>query len=125
MDFGRDAYPKGDSADSLSCRPDFAILVYPAYLNVDGKVAPELPISASLPPILIVHSEDDKAFVPGSRILNAALDSAKVPHRFELFPTGGHGYGVHCQKDAKVWPQRCEQWLQQIGILHPCKVESK
>ena len=116
-DFGRETYPKLDAVDGFSCRPDFAVLVYPAYLNSDGKVAPELPISASVPPILIVHSDDDKAFVPGSRILNAALDNAKVPHRFELFPTGGHGYGVRCQKEAKVWPERCKSWLEQIGVF--------
>jgi acetyl esterase/lipase len=38
------AYPIVDGADSTSCRPDFAILIYPAYLTVkeeNDKLAPE------------------------------------------------------------------------------------
>jgi len=115
-DFGRESYPRLDGPDALSCRPDFAVLVYPAYLNLQEKVAPELPISAGMPPILIVHTEDDRSFIPGSRLFNAALDSAKVPHRFELFATGGHGYGLRCQKEAKAWPERCRRWLEQNGF---------
>lgn len=110
------AYAALDAVDALPSRPDFAILVYPAYLQHEGKVSPELPVSAQTPPTLIVHTEDDTGFVPGSKIYHAALDAAGVPNAFELFATGGHGYGLRCTKDAKVWPERTAAWLAANGL---------
>ncbi|MES2463369.1 MAG: alpha/beta hydrolase [Armatimonadota bacterium] len=118
------AYPVVDASDRLSCRPDFVVLVYPAYLNKEDKPAPELPISSKTPPTLIIHSEDDKSFVPGSKIYDVALKANHVPHEFQLFATGGHGYGLRCEKDARVWPQRCQEWLTKISVLpKPTKTE--
>lgn len=114
--FDRRAYTAIDASDEQSCRPDFAVLVYPAYLGKDGKVADDLNLKAKIPPTLIVHSEDDKTHVVGSRIYHAALDEAKVPHEFLLYPTGGHGYALHCTKDAKAWPDAALKWLQRIGM---------
>jgi acetyl esterase/lipase len=111
------AYSGIDSADRLSCRPDFVVLVYPAYLNKEDHPAPELPVSSKTPPTLIIHSEDDKSYVPGSKIYDAALRANHVPHEFQLFATGGHGYGLRCEKDARVWPQRCREWLTSINVL--------
>jgi acetyl esterase/lipase len=111
------AYPAIDATDKLSSRPDFVVLVYPAYLNKEDHLAPELPISSKTPPTLIIHSEDDKSFVPGSRIYVAALQEKHVPHEFQLFVTGGHGYGLRCEKEARAWPQRCQEWLTKIKVL--------
>jgi acetyl esterase/lipase len=110
-------YPAIDDADQLICRPDYVVLVYPAYLEVDGKLAPEIKVSTNIPPTLIVHTEDDHAFVQGSKLYHAALDEAKVVNEFQLFPTGGHGYGLRSNKDVKVWPDRCADWLHKLGIL--------
>jgi acetyl esterase/lipase len=116
-DFGRPAYPASDEVDQLSCRPDFAVLVYPAYLEVAGMLAPELPIGAQTPATFLVHSEDDPAFVAGSKVFYAALQAAQVPCAFALFASGGHGYGLRCTKEAKVWPERCKAWLASTGVL--------
>jgi acetyl esterase/lipase len=111
------AYAPIDDVDKQSCRPDFAMLVYPAYLDdKNGHVAEDLNLQADIPPTLIVHTEDDKAFVPGSKLYHAALDEAKKPNRFLLYPTGGHGYGLHCSKDARVWPDAALEWLHGIGV---------
>ncbi len=115
--FDQVAYPPVDSADLLGCQPNFVVLVYPAYLQVNGKVAPELPITGKIPPTLIVHTEDDLTFVPGSKIYHAALDAAKVPNKFLLYPTGGHGYGLRSKKAVHVWPEQAADWLRQLGIL--------
>ncbi len=88
--FGERSYPAIDAIDEKSCRPDFAVLVYPAYLdNKQGQTAPELNLTATIPPTLIVHNEDDKTHVVGSKIYDAALTAAKVPHEFAFYPTGG------------------------------------
>jgi len=115
--FEKPAYPELDPADKLNCRPDFAILVYPAFLEVNGALAPEMTVTPAMPKTLIVHSEDDLRYVPGSKLYDAALTAAEVPHQFLLYPTGGHGYGLHCYKDAKLWPVQTAEWLRKIGVL--------
>jgi len=115
--FTESAYPAIDDADPLSCRPDFAVLVYPAYLEVKGQLPPELPVTARTPPTLIVHNADDLAFSPGSKVYDAALTAAGVPHQFLFYPTGGHGYGLRSDKDVKAWPTDAAAWLHRIGIL--------
>lgn len=116
--FDDPAYPSIDVVDEQSARPDFAMLIYPAYLD-DGKgaVSPDLKLSAMIPPTLIVHTDDDKSFIAGSRVYAAALTEAKVDHRFLLYPTGGHGYGLNCQGDAKVWPEQAMEWLQSVKVI--------
>ena len=110
--FGERAYPALDAVDQQSCRPDFAVLVYPAYLDgKNGHVTSDLNLKAQIPPTLIVHSEDDKTFAPGSKLYDAALTEAKLPHEFKLYPTGGHGYGLHCMLDARAWPDDAMAWL--------------
>ena len=115
--FGTPAYAPIDPVDETSARPDFAMLVYPAYLDdKKGGVTPELDLAAPVPPTLIVHTGDDKSFIAGSKAYAAALATAKRPHRFLLYPTGGHGYGRHCQGDAKIWPDEAARWLGEIGV---------
>ncbi len=114
---GKDSYPALDEIDKLDDRPDFAILVYPAYLGEKGVVAKELPISAKIPPTFLAQSDDDKNYVPGSKLYATAIDAAKVPNECVFYPTGGHGYGLHCEKDAKAWPDRCAAWLKTIKVL--------
>lgn len=115
--FAERTYPNIDEIDQRSCRPDFAVLVYPAYLDdKSGHVAPDLDLTANIPPTLIVHNEDDKTHVVGSKIYHAALDKANVTNEFKLYATGGHGYGLHCEKDARAWPEDTLKWLHKIGI---------
>lgn len=111
------AYTNVDAVDRQSCRPDFAVLVYPAYLEKDGQVAADLNLKAKVPPTLIVSTEDDRTFINGSKLYHAALDAAKVPNELLLYPTGGHGYGLRSEKDVRVWPQAALDWLHRIGVL--------
>ncbi|MGN6367750.1 MAG: alpha/beta hydrolase [Phycisphaerae bacterium] len=115
--FDTRSYSPIDDIDKLSCRPDFDILVYPAYLERDGKLASDLNLHADIPPTLIVHNEDDKTFSPGTKLYHAALDNNHHPNELLFYPTGGHGYGLHCTGDAKAWPQDALPWLHKIGVL--------
>ncbi len=111
------SYPALDAVDQQSCRPDFAVLVYPAYLSDKaGHVSPDLNLKDAIPPTLIIHNEDDKTFVAGSKIYHAALNEAKIAHEFKLYPTGGHGYGLRCTGEAKAWPDDALKWLRTIGM---------
>jgi len=113
-------YEKLDNIDDENIRPDFAILIYPAYLAQGAdKISEQLTISDKTPPTFIVHTEDDKGFVVGTKLYHAALDSAKVPNEFFLCAEGGHGYGMRSKKEVNVWPQKCQAWLTKSGILKP------
>jgi acetyl esterase/lipase/lysophospholipase L1-like esterase len=114
--FDQRTYTPIDSIDGQSSRPDFAVLVYPAYLEKDGQIAPELNLKAKIPPTLIICAEDDKTYVSSSKIFHAALDAAGVSNEFLLYPTGGHGFGLRTEKDARVWPQAALDWLHRLGI---------
>lgn len=115
-DFGRMAYEAVDEADKLNCRPDFSLLLYPAYLGTkEGKIAPELPISAQVPPTFIVQTKDDKGFVDGTILYDAALKTAGTSSTFHLFESGGHGYGLRpSDKEVSKWPSLAEEWMKNI-----------
>lgn len=113
---GSPFYAPIDDADKLSDRPDFAVLVYPAYLDQQKRLAADLPVSGNTPPTFLIHSDDDKSYLAGSKFFAQALSDAKVKHEFALYPTGGHGYGLHSKGDAKAWPERCAQWLERMQI---------
>ncbi len=110
---GPATYPRLDDADDQSLRPNFALLVYPAYLDqgltklVDAKTAPTF----------IAHAEDDKSYIKGSKAYHESLLAAKVPTQFFKVATGGHGHGLRSEKEIKAWPDQCQTWLKQIGIL--------
>lgn len=110
---GERTYAPVDESDKQSCRPDFSVLVYPGFLERKGIVPPELIPKPGTPPTLIIHTEDDAKFVPGSRLYAAALAAKNIPHELLVYPTGGHGYGLRSTGDARVWPEACLTWLHQ------------
>lgn len=58
--FAQRAYPPIDAVDSVSCRPDFALLIYPAYLaDKAGGIAPEVKPQAGAPPMFLAQTADD------------------------------------------------------------------
>lgn len=106
-------YPAADSWDEFSFRPDFAMLIYPAYLaEDDGKIKPEFTVDASVPPTFLVQTEDDSVKCETSLFWYLALKRAGVPAELHLFPDGGHGYSLHLKdKNVSVWPQLAATWL--------------
>ena len=110
-----------DEADKASCRPDFTVLIYPAYLSVKeqgDKIAPELPITANTPQTFLVMTEDDGVRVEGPLYYYLALKRAKVSAELHLYPTGGHGYGLRpSPQTVTTWPARAADWLQARKLL--------
>ena len=116
--YDKATYSNLDAADDEALRPDFAILVYPAYLSqVPGKVSGNLPVNAKTPPTFLVHTDDDKSFVPGSKLYQAALEAAQVPNEFFLCTEGGHGYGLRSKGEVSAWTKKCQDWLVKAGML--------
>lgn len=106
-------YAPVDEADVLSCRPDFTVLVYPAYLGTpDWDLVDDIPVTQDTPPAFIVQTQDDKRLVPSSLAYYKGLSRAGVPAELHLFPTGGHGYGLRPSvHPVSEWPKLCEIWL--------------
>jgi len=121
--FDRRTYPVVDAADALSCRPDFAVLVYPAYLTVQtngDRIAPELPVTARTPPTLLIMTEDDPVRVENALAYALALKNAGVPAELHLYPTGGHGYGLRrTSQTVTTWPERAADWMRSRHLLSP------
>jgi acetyl esterase/lipase len=114
-------YDSVDAADAVNCRPDFTLLIYPAYLTVEkegDKVSPELAITGETPPTFLVQTEDDGVRVENSLFYYAALRKARVPAEMHIYPVGGHGYGLRkSDKAVTTWPQRAGEWLGSLGVL--------
>ena len=114
-------YDAVDDVDKVSCRPDFAVLCYPAYLLPKGKqeLAPDIRVSKETPPTFFVHASDDKGVSPENSItMFLALKKAGVPAELHVYPTGGHGFGLRpSEKSVSTWPARCAEWMKVQGLL--------
>lgn len=116
-------YDPVDPADKLSCRPDFAVIVYPGYLALgDQNFAPNPDIhpTADTPPSFILQAEDDPVHVENAVVYFLALKNAKVPAELHIYAQGGHGYGLRrTALPITGWPQLVEAWLHTIKVLPP------
>lgn len=113
-------YEAADSIDKVSCRPDAAMLIYPAWLvDDDGKLVEDLVVTEKSPPTFLVHAFDDRVSPLSSISLVAELKKNNVPSELHLFESGGHGYGLRQVKDQPVthWAKLCEAWLKRQGWL--------
>jgi len=112
------SYDPLDEIDQLSCRPNFAMLIYPYLLAKDGKLADNLPVGSDTPRTILVHAQDDWVKAESSILYYLALKQAKVSSELHVFPSGGHGYGLRPSEHAvSGWPKLCEVWLQKTGVI--------
>jgi len=120
--FDRRAYESVDAVDQISCRPDFAVLVYPGGLIARGEeeLTPEMRVRKDCPPMLLVHASDDPVKAENSVLMYLALKRAGVPAELHVHTSGGHGFALRPgAQPCSSWPQRCADWLQTQGFLKP------
>jgi acetyl esterase/lipase len=116
--FDKRAYDKIDEIDELSCRPDFTVLIYPAYLVEGEKLVAELPVGKNMPPAFLAHAGDDGIKAEGSVHYYLALRRHSIPGELHVYPQGGHGFGLRpSQHPVSKWPTRCEEWMRSMGFL--------
>lgn len=129
---------KESEMDTISARPDFAILIYPVIsMNADfthkgsrnsllgknpdkkliAQFSNELQVNAQTPPTFIVHAADDKGVpVENSLQYYRALVAAQVPAELHVYPKGGHGFSTAIGKgNLATWPDRMHDWLQELN----------
>ncbi|MEG2126140.1 MAG: alpha/beta hydrolase [Bacteroides sp.] len=117
--FGETLYPPMDAADKLSCRPDFALLIYPAYLDQgeERTLTPELTLSEQTPPMFLFSTSDDY-FSNSALVMAQALRDRKISVELHLMPAGGHGYGMRSGAGLQ-WPPMAKKWLkEQTNLSH-------
>lgn len=120
--FDRRSYEPIDAIDKVSCRPDFAILIYPAYLVEKGKdqLAPDIRVNKETPSLFFAHAGDDRVLADNSLFMYLAAKRAGVPAELHVYAAGGHGFGLRpSAQPCSTWPQRCGDWLRTQGLLAP------
>jgi acetyl esterase/lipase len=120
--FDKRLYPAVDAADSASCRPDFAIALYPGHLAIRGRLTamnPDVRVTSRTPPTLLIQAEDDPVDpVENSLVYHAALRKAGVPVEMHVYAKGGHAFGLRRTAfPITEWPALAEQWLATIGVI--------
>lgn len=119
--FATRTYAPLDAIDTVSPRPDFAVLIYAAYLakrDALAELAPEMTVTERTPPTLIIQTQDDTVPVENALTYYLALKRAKVPVEMHLYSKGGHGYGLRPSPDpVSVWPKRAEEWFRSLGLI--------
>ena len=115
--FDLQAYQTVDEHDRVSCKPDFTVLLYPAYMNKGKELSKDFTVSDELSPTQIITAKDD-GFFPGSEIYAKALKEAGASIRTHFFEKGGHGFSLRPkQHPLSTWPDLCLEWLRDKKIL--------
>jgi acetyl esterase/lipase len=122
--FDQRLYPAVDAADKESCRPDFAVALYPGHLWVSSKgiaLNPDVPVSRRTPPTFLLQAENDPVdSVNNSLVYYMALKNAGVPAEMHLYAEGKHAFGLRPTKfPITRWPLLVETWLRTIGMIGP------
>jgi len=141
--FAKRLYPAVDAADKESCRPDFAVAIYPGHLSIsaakwdarqgtkryvlhypanadrDLTVNPDVPVTRKTPPTFLLQAEDDHVDnVNDSLAYYIALKNVGVRVEMHLYAQGGHAFGLRRTKfPITAWPQLVETWLVTIGMI--------
>lgn len=114
--FEKRLYPAVDAADKESCRPDFAVALYPGHLAVPEKdfaLNPDIQVTSRTPPTFLLHAQDDPVDpVENSLVYYSALRKRGVPAEMHLYMKGGHAFGLRpTEMPITRWPQLVETWL--------------
>lgn len=112
--FQSPSYTATDETDTQSARPDFAALIYPAYMD-EGEhhtLTPELTITEQTPPFFVFQTADDP-YGNSALVISQALRNHKIPVQLHIYEKGGHGYGLRANlaEAASKWPKLMEEWL--------------
>jgi len=139
-------YREVDEADKESCRPDFAVAIYPGHLSrvaaesdasagakefvlsppdslsmADKNLGlnPDLHVSSQTPPTFLLQAENDHIdSVYDSLSYYIALKKAGVPAEMHLYAQGNHAFGLRrTNLPITGWPHLVETWLKTIGMI--------
>lgn len=113
-------YERIDAVDDASSRPDFGVLVYPAYLvGKDAALHPHVRVTRSTPPMFFAHAGNDRIRAENSIALFSALRREGIAGELHVYDSGGHGFGLRkTPAPASRWPELCRRWMERNGWLN-------
>lgn len=114
--YNEQTYQAIDDHDKLSSKPDFAMLIYPAYLDhgENKSITPEIRVDSLTPPMFLFCTADDN-HSNSSIVMAGELKKNKLPFELHILPEGRHGYGMReGNPAAEAWPANAEAWLKKI-----------
>jgi acetyl esterase/lipase len=121
--FQQRLYAAVDAADKESCRPDFAVALYPGHLWIPERgqfgFNPDIHVTRNTPPTFLLQAETDTLDnVNQALVYYIALKNVGVPTEMHLYADGGHAFGLRRTKDPITeWPHLVERWLRTIGMI--------
>ncbi|HSI35318.1 MAG: alpha/beta hydrolase [Phycisphaerae bacterium] len=138
--FDRRAYPAADDIDKVSCRPDFAVLVYPGLIiekpptpgstlppggappagPLSATLSPEIRVTKDAPPAFVVMGHDDRVDSENAVFYYLAMKRAGASAELHVYATGPHGFGIKpSEKPHGTWPDRLTDWMKQQKVVAP------
>lgn len=120
------SYEGRDDIDKASCRPDFAALIYSAYLLKDATdpasgINPDLTIGPDTPPSFLAHAMDDPLPCANATAWVLAMQKLKIPAELHIYAEGGHGYGLRSDKSVAAWSGDMAGWLARGPWKYPAR----
>lgn len=110
-------YHNVDATDEIAWKPNFTVLIYPAYLvNKEGtQLLDYVTVDDKTPPMFLVHAANDPVVPESSVLLWLELKRHKIPAELHVFSQGGHGYGLRAtDMPVTAWPTACAAWLKTL-----------
>jgi acetyl esterase/lipase len=127
-----------DSVETVSCRPDFMILVYPVISFADSIThkgskraligdnpdkemvkyySNELQVKEDTPPTFIVHATNDTTVpVENSILMYNALHKKKISVEMHILSEGSHGFGLALNNDhVATWTTSLKAWVLKLN----------
>jgi len=118
------AYEPVDDLDKLSCSPNWAVPVYPAYVLEHDKadrLQSEFKFDAATPRMCLLHGDADVFPALNSDSVYRKLRTMKVPAELHVFAYGDHVFfrNAHAEDTAAMWLDIFWNWLYTAGIRTP------
>lgn len=124
------AYSNTDGIDTINCKPNFGIVMYPGHMTFHTSKPYELnktlPVDNNTPPMFLLQAGNDNVdSIQNSLVYYIALKKAGVPTEYHIYSEGGHAFGLNgsAQKipdwnklPIADWEKLVERWLQTIKM---------
>lgn len=114
-------YDPVDESDKASYKPDFGVLIYPAWLvdkDDTNELIPDIVVDETTGPAFFAHAIDDRVDCLSSVTMFAKMKKHGLKSSLHVFSAGGHGFGLRTADEVTdQWPGLCEAWLKSIEAI--------
>lgn len=111
--------PESSDPEPSQILPDFALLIYPAYLlekAESNQLSSEFEISHNFPPSFLVVAADDP-WADDSLAMFRELRQKGIPLELHVFAKGGHGFGLKkTTEGVGQWSDLAIAWIRNLHL---------